>query len=248
MSVARQKLFRFLDKQIRFWKYRNNVRELTPAILAVLPLEYRGYRLSRIASMSSAGWNGKGTQWGKTGCHSQRTTPPETEGNGVKVLCRCSCGPGSSWSINGDVDHHAGAIWQVQNGESRSAGTEPTLQVQIVTHLIAGGIMANTAEIFNFPVPDVAQSEPRVADLGWWLYAHCKWVAGSCDAGRINTAPASGSSSCQRAKHMVLIKTGLGEQRATSELTGILPHKRSAAKDVLVKRGIFIQSGREYRH
>ncbi|WP_201287572.1 replication protein, partial [Escherichia coli] len=25
--------------------------------------------------------------------------------------------------------------------------------------------MANTAEIFNFPVPDVAQKEPRVADL-----------------------------------------------------------------------------------
>lgn len=30
--------------------------------------------------------------------------------------------------------------------------------------LIAGGIMANTAEIFNFPVPDAAQKEPRVAD------------------------------------------------------------------------------------
>ncbi len=29
-----------------------------------------------------------------------------------------------------------------------------------------------------------------------------------------------------------------------SELTGILPHKCSAAKSVLVKRGIFIQSGR----
>lgn len=26
--------------------------------------------------------------------------------------------------------------------------------------LIAGGIMANTAEIFNFPVPDAAQKEP----------------------------------------------------------------------------------------
>lgn len=30
--------------------------------------------------------------------------------------------------------------------------------------LIAEGIMANTAEIFNFPVPDVAQKERRVAD------------------------------------------------------------------------------------
>ncbi len=27
--------------------------------------------------------------------------------------------------------------------------------------LIAGGIMANTAEIFNFPVPDAAQKESR---------------------------------------------------------------------------------------
>lgn len=44
VSRARQKLFRFLDNKFDSEKYRNNVRELTPAILAVLPLEYRGYQ------------------------------------------------------------------------------------------------------------------------------------------------------------------------------------------------------------
>ncbi|WP_024197899.1 toxin YdaT family protein, partial [Escherichia coli] len=38
VSRARQKLFRFLDNKFDSEKYRNNVRELTPAILAVLPL------------------------------------------------------------------------------------------------------------------------------------------------------------------------------------------------------------------
>lgn len=54
VSRARQKLFRFLDNKFDSEKYRNNVRELTPAILAVLPLEYREYWLSRIASW--LGW------------------------------------------------------------------------------------------------------------------------------------------------------------------------------------------------
>lgn len=37
----RQKFFRFLDNQFNSERYRENVRQLTPAILAVLPLEYR---------------------------------------------------------------------------------------------------------------------------------------------------------------------------------------------------------------
>lgn len=37
----RQKLFRFLDNQFNSERYRENVRQLTPAILAVLPLEHR---------------------------------------------------------------------------------------------------------------------------------------------------------------------------------------------------------------
>lgn len=41
-SRARQKLFRFLDNRFESDLYRENVRQLAPAILAVLPLEHRG--------------------------------------------------------------------------------------------------------------------------------------------------------------------------------------------------------------
>lgn len=40
-SRARQKLFRFLDNRFESDRYRDNIRRLTPAIIAVLPLEYR---------------------------------------------------------------------------------------------------------------------------------------------------------------------------------------------------------------
>lgn len=51
-SRARQKLFRFLDNKFDSEKYRNNVRELTPAILAVLPLEYRGHLVEQDSFMA----------------------------------------------------------------------------------------------------------------------------------------------------------------------------------------------------
>ncbi|WP_410677584.1 toxin YdaT domain-containing protein [Citrobacter europaeus] len=41
LSRQRQKLFRFLDNHFNSERYRENVRHLTPAILAVLPLEFR---------------------------------------------------------------------------------------------------------------------------------------------------------------------------------------------------------------
>ncbi|ADC57968.1 protein of unknown function DUF1019 [Klebsiella variicola At-22] len=41
ISRARQKLFRYLDNPAESERYRENVRLLIPAILAVLPLEYR---------------------------------------------------------------------------------------------------------------------------------------------------------------------------------------------------------------
>lgn len=40
ISRARQKLFRFLDNRFDSEQYRENVRQLTPAIMSVLPLEY----------------------------------------------------------------------------------------------------------------------------------------------------------------------------------------------------------------
>lgn len=55
LSRARQKLFRFLDNRFDSEHYRENVSQLTPAIMTVLPIEYRTYligadcKLSRLA-------------------------------------------------------------------------------------------------------------------------------------------------------------------------------------------------------
>ncbi len=62
--------------------------------------------------------------------------------------------------------------------------------------LIAGGIMANTAEIFNFPVPDAAQKEPRVADLDDGYTRIANELLEAVMLSRINTAPASGLPGC----------------------------------------------------
>ena len=110
--------------------------------------------------------------------------------------------------------------------------------------LIAGGIMANTAEIFNFPVPDVAQKEPRVADLddGYTRIAN----------ELLEAVMLAGLTQHQLLVFLAVMRKTYGfnkkldwvSNEQLSELTGILPHKCSAAKSVLVKRGIFIQSGR----
>lgn len=56
ISRQRQKLFRFLDNRFDSDEYRQRVQQLTPAIMAVLPLEYRARLvgedgvMSRIAS------------------------------------------------------------------------------------------------------------------------------------------------------------------------------------------------------
>lgn len=47
ISRARQKLFRFLDNHFNSERYRENVRQLTPAILAVMPLEFRNRLLPK---------------------------------------------------------------------------------------------------------------------------------------------------------------------------------------------------------
>ncbi|HAV1935424.1 TPA: regulator [Enterobacter hormaechei subsp. steigerwaltii] len=52
VSRQRQKLFRFLDNRFDSEQYRENVRQLTPAIMAVLPLEYRHRLLPEDSFMS----------------------------------------------------------------------------------------------------------------------------------------------------------------------------------------------------
>lgn len=104
--------------------------------------------------------------------------------------------------------------------------------------------MANTAEVINFPVPVVAQQELRVADLddGFTRIAN----------ELLEAVMLAGLSRHQLLVFMAVMRKTYGFNKKSdwvsneqiSELTGILPHKCSAAKSALVKRGILTQNGR----
>ncbi|EOG2204651.1 replication protein [Klebsiella pneumoniae] len=104
--------------------------------------------------------------------------------------------------------------------------------------------MANTAEVINFPVPVVALQELRVADLddGFTRIAN----------ELLEAVMRAGLSQHQLLVFMAVTRKTYGFNKKSdwvsneqlSELTGILPHKCSAAKSVLVKRGILTQTGR----
>ncbi|HID3789959.1 TPA: replication protein [Klebsiella pneumoniae] len=104
--------------------------------------------------------------------------------------------------------------------------------------------MANTAEVINFPVPVVALQELRVADLddGFTRIAN----------ELLEAVMRAGLSQHQLLVFMAVMRKTYGFNKKSdwvsneqlSELTGILPHKCSAAKSTLVKRGILTQTGR----
>lgn len=104
--------------------------------------------------------------------------------------------------------------------------------------------MANTAEVINFPVPVVALQELRVADLddGFTRIAN----------ELLEAVMRAGLSQHQLLVFMAVMRKTYGFNKKSdwvsneqlSELTGILPHKCSAAKSALVKRGILTQTGR----
>ncbi|EJG2381875.1 replication protein [Raoultella ornithinolytica] len=104
--------------------------------------------------------------------------------------------------------------------------------------------MANTAEVINFPVPVVALQELRVADLddGFTRIAN----------ELLEAVMLAGLSQHQLLVFLAVMRKTYGFNKKSdwvsneqiSLLTGILPHKCSAAKSALVKRGIFTQSGR----
>lgn len=104
--------------------------------------------------------------------------------------------------------------------------------------------MANTAEVINFPVPVVALQELRVADLddGFTRIAN----------ELLEAVMHAGLSQHQLLVFMAVMRKTYGFNKKTdwvsneqiSVLTGILPHKCSAAKSTLVKRGILTQTGR----
>ncbi|ECW0839551.1 TPA: replication protein, partial [Salmonella enterica] len=104
--------------------------------------------------------------------------------------------------------------------------------------------MANTAEVINFPVPDVAHKELRVADLDDGFTRIANEI--------LEAVMHAGLSQHQLLVFMAVMRKTYGFNKKSdwvsneqiSELTGILPHKCSAAKSVLVKRGILTQTGR----
>ncbi|HFE7190092.1 TPA: replication protein [Klebsiella pneumoniae] len=104
--------------------------------------------------------------------------------------------------------------------------------------------MANTAEVINFPVPVVALQELRVADLDDGFARIANEL--------LEAVMHAGLSQHQLLVFMAVMRKTYGFNKKSdwvsneqlSELTGILPHKCSAAKSVLVKRGILTQTGR----
>ncbi|MBZ5045937.1 replication protein [Salmonella enterica subsp. enterica serovar Typhimurium] len=104
--------------------------------------------------------------------------------------------------------------------------------------------MANTAEVINFPVPDVAPKEPRVADLDDGFTRIANEI--------LEAVMHAGLSQHQLLVFMAVMRKTYGFNKKSdwvsneqlSELTGILPHKCSSAKSALVKRGILTQTGR----
>ncbi|EJB6796023.1 replication protein [Salmonella enterica] len=104
--------------------------------------------------------------------------------------------------------------------------------------------MANTAEVINFPVPDVAHKEPRVADLDDGFTRIANEI--------LEAVMHAGLSQHQLLVFMAVMRKTYGFNKKSdwvsneqlSELTGILPHKCSSAKSALVKWGILTQTGR----
>lgn len=104
--------------------------------------------------------------------------------------------------------------------------------------------MANTAEVINFPVPDVAHKEPRVADLDDGFTRIANEI--------LEAVMHAGLSQHQLLVFMAVMRKTYGFNKKSdwvsneqfSVLIGILPHKCSSAKSALVKRGILTQTGR----
>ena len=87
-------------------------------------------------------------------------------------------------------------------------------QVQIVTHSLREELWQTLLRYSNFPVPDVAQKEPRVADLDDGYTRIANELLEAVMLAGLTQHQLLVFLAVMR-KHMALIKTGLGEQRAT---------------------------------
>ncbi|MEH9028565.1 replication protein [Klebsiella pneumoniae] len=104
--------------------------------------------------------------------------------------------------------------------------------------------MANTAEVINFPVPVVALQELRVADLDDGFTRIANELLEAVMHASLSQHQLLVFMAVMRKTYGFNKKSDWVSNEQLSELTGILPHKCSAAKSVLVKRGILTQTGR----
>lgn len=131
----------------------------------------------------------------------------------------------------------------LNKGESRAVGSSYGFQ-DTVLRQVTGVSMSNTAKILNFPDVVSGIQELRVADLddGFTRIAN----------ELLEAVMHAGLSQHQLLVFMAVMRKTYGFNKKSdwvsneqiSELTGILPHKCSAAKSALVKRGILTQTGR----
>lgn len=104
--------------------------------------------------------------------------------------------------------------------------------------------MANTAEVINFPVPDVAPKEPRVADLddGFTRIAN----------ELLEAVMLAGLSQHQLLVFMAVMRKTYGFNKKAdwvsndqlSALTGLAATRCSTAKNELIRKSVLTQSGR----
>ena len=134
VSRARQKLFRFLDNKFDSEKYRNNVRELTPAILAVLPLEYRGYLVEQDSFMTRLAEMEKELSEAKQAVilNAPRHQKLKEISEGIVSMFRVD--PDLAGPLMAMVTTMLGAIGQAQKWRKPVCGNRADFQVQIVTH------------------------------------------------------------------------------------------------------------------
>ena len=104
--------------------------------------------------------------------------------------------------------------------------------------------MANTAEVINFPVPVMALQELRVADLDDGFTRIANELLEAVMRAGLSQHQLLVFMAVMRKTYCFNKKSDWVSNEQISVLTGILPHKCSAAKSTLVKRGILTQTGR----
>lgn len=119
-----QKVFRWIDGDTEY--AANNIRQLAPAIMAVLPLEYRHRLLPEDSFMSRLARLEKETSEAKVAVamNAPRHQKLKELSEGIVEMFRVD--PDLTAPLMAMVTSMLGVCENYRNGESRSARTEPT--------------------------------------------------------------------------------------------------------------------------